>query len=79
MTAISRFMETHYRHFNARETLDAAKGWRELLDGGGRMFLTLAGAMSTAELGLSFAEMIRQDKVHLIVCTGASSPASSTW
>lgn len=36
------------------------------------MMMTLAGAMSTAELGLSLAEMIRQDKVHLIVCTGAN-------
>lgn len=34
--------------------------------------VTLAGAMSTAELGLSLAEMIRQDKIHLIVCTGAN-------
>jgi deoxyhypusine synthase len=32
----------------------------------------LAGAMSTAELGLSLAEMIRQDKVHGICCTGAN-------
>ena len=36
------------------------------------MMVTLAGAMSTAELGLSLAEMIRRDKVHLIVCTGAN-------
>lgn len=36
------------------------------------MFVTLAGAMSTAELGLSLAEMIRQDKVHAICCTGAN-------
>lgn len=36
------------------------------------MVVTLAGAMSTAELGLSLAEMIRQDKVHAIVCTGAN-------
>ena len=36
------------------------------------MMVTLAGAMSTAELGLSLAELIRQDKVHLIVCTGAN-------
>lgn len=32
----------------------------------------MAGAMSTAELGLSLAEMIRQDKVHVITCTGAN-------
>ena len=72
MSAISRFMETHFRHFNARETLDAAKAWNELLAGGGKMFLTIAGAMSTCELGISLAEMIRQDKVHAISCTAAN-------
>ena len=36
------------------------------------MFVTLAGAMSTAELGLSLAEMIRQDKIHAICTTGAN-------
>ena len=36
------------------------------------MFMTLAGAMSTAELGLSLAEMIRKDKVQAICCTGAN-------
>jgi deoxyhypusine synthase len=36
------------------------------------MFMTVAGAMSTAELGLTLAEMIRQDKVHAICCTGAN-------
>jgi deoxyhypusine synthase len=65
-------METHFRHFNARETLDAAKGWRDLLDRGGKMFLTMAGAMSTAEIGVSLAEMIRKDKVHAISCTAAN-------
>ena len=39
---------------------------------GGKMMVTLAGAMSTAELGISLAEMIRQDKVHIISCTGAN-------
>lgn len=34
--------------------------------------MTLAGAMSTAELGISLAEMIRQGKVHAISCTGAN-------
>lgn len=34
--------------------------------------VTLAGAMSTAELGISLAEMIRHDKVHIISCTGAN-------
>jgi deoxyhypusine synthase len=69
---ISRFMEHHYRHFNAAAMLDAAKGYQKHIDEGGKMMVTLAGAMSTAELGLSLAEMIRQDKVHLISCTGAN-------
>ncbi|MCH9649134.1 MAG: deoxyhypusine synthase family protein [Deltaproteobacteria bacterium] len=69
---VSQFIEHHYRHFNAAALLDAAKGYERHLDGGGKMFVTLAGAMSTAELGLSLAEMIRQDKIHGISCTGAN-------
>ncbi len=69
---ISQFMEHNFRHFNARETLAAAKGYKQFLAGGGKMFMSLAGAMSTAELGLSLAEMIRQDKVHAISCTAAN-------
>lgn len=72
MAPIREFMENHYRHFNARETVDAAKGWCDLLDRGGSMFLTMAGAMSTAELGISLAEMIRQGKVGAICCTAAN-------
>jgi deoxyhypusine synthase len=52
--------------------MDAAKAYEKLLKDGGKMFMTVAGAMSTAELGLSLAEMIRQDKVHAICCTGAN-------
>jgi deoxyhypusine synthase len=69
---ISDFLRHHYRHFNAAALIDAADGYRRHLDGGGKMMVTLAGAMSTAELGLSLAEMIRQDKVHAITCTGAN-------
>ena len=42
------------------------------LEGGGHMLITLAGAMSTAELGISLAEMIRRGRVHAICCTGAN-------
>ncbi len=69
---ISEFIRHHYRHFNAASLVAAADGYRALLDRGGKMLVTLAGAMSTAELGLSLAEMIRQDKVHAICCTGAN-------
>src|SRR5258707_13263706 len=69
---VSQFIQHHYRHFNAASLVDAAKGYVAHLDGGGKMMITLGGAMSTAELGLSLAEMIRQDKVQLITCTGAN-------
>lgn len=72
MGPISQFIEKHYRHFNAATLKDAAVAYRKHLDGGGKMLVTLAGAMSSAELGLSLAEMIRQDKVHAISCTGAN-------
>jgi Deoxyhypusine synthase len=70
--AISNFIEHHFRHFNAAALKDAADGYIAHLDAGGKMFMTIAGAMSTAELGLSLAEMIRRDKVHAICCTGAN-------
>src|SRR3954471_2659248 len=69
---ISEFIAHHYRHFNAAALVDAAKGYEAHLAAGGKMLVTLAGAMSTAELGISLAEMIRRDKVHAIVCTGAN-------
>lgn len=69
---ITDFIEKHYRHFNAAVLKDAAQSYSRHLAEGGKFLVTLAGAMSTAELGLSLAEMIRQDKVHAICCTGAN-------
>ncbi len=72
MGNISEFIRRHFRHFNAATLIDAAEGFKAHLEGGGKMLLSMAGAMSTAELGLSLAEMIRQDKIHAISCTGAN-------
>src|SRR4051812_17530624 len=69
---ISNFIVHNYRRFNAAVLVDAAKGYETHLNEGGKMMITLAGAMSTAELGVSLAEMIRQDKVAIISCTGAN-------
>ena len=69
---VSRFIARQYRHFNAAALMDAAKAYEKHLDDGGKMLVAMAGAMSTAELGITLAEMIRQDKVHAIVCTGAN-------
>jgi deoxyhypusine synthase len=69
---ITQFITKHYRHFNSATLKDASEAYVEHIDKGGKMMVTLAGAMSSAELGLSLAEMIRQDKIHAISCTGAN-------
>jgi deoxyhypusine synthase len=70
--SISAFIKRHFRHFNAAALVDAADAYTRHVESGGKMLVTLAGAMSTAELGRSLAEMIRAGKVHAICCTGAN-------
>src|ERR1700686_2471443 len=69
---VKDFLKHNYRHFNAAVFLNASEAYCSHLAQGGKMLMTIAGAMSTAELGLSLAEMIRQDKVHAICTTGAN-------
>src|SRR5882724_11135204 len=69
---IKDFLERHFLHFNAAVLVEAANAYSRHLENGGYMLLTIAGAMSTAELGISLAEMIRQNKVHAVCCTGAN-------
>jgi len=69
---ISRFIETNYRHFNSLALRNAAAAYKDHIGAGGKMFMALAGAMSTAELGISLAEMIRRGKIHAVCCTGAN-------
>lgn len=69
---VVEFVKHHFRHFNAAALIDAAQGYVHHLNSDGKMMVTLAGAMSTAEIGLSFAEMIRAGAVHAITCTGAN-------
>ena len=72
MGPVRSFVTHHFRHFNAAVVIDAAKAWEDHLAKGGKMLLTLAGAMSTAEMGTVIAELIRKGKVHAICCTGAN-------
>jgi deoxyhypusine synthase len=65
-------MKRHYRHFNAATVVEASAAYAAHVDAGGAMMATLAGAMSTAELGVSLAEMIRRGKIHAVTCTGAN-------
>lgn len=69
---VTDFLKYHFRHFNAASLIEAADAYKRHLDRGGKMLVAMAGAMSTAEIGLSLAEMIRQDCVHAISCTGAN-------
>ncbi len=69
---VTKFILEHYRHFNSAALVDAAVAYEKHIAEGKKMMITLGGAMSTAELGRSLAEMIRQDKVHIITCTGAN-------
>src|SRR5690606_12516914 len=66
------FMHRNFKHFNAASVVDASQSWVDHLEAGGKMLVALAGAMSTAELGISMAEMIREDEVDAISCTGAN-------
>jgi len=72
MGTVKTFITEHFRHFNAAALVSASQGYVDFLDKRGKMMVTLGGAMSTAELGKTLAEMIRQDKVHAITCTGAN-------
>jgi len=72
LSAIRDFIERHFRHFNAREVVEAARAYETHLEGGGKMLLAMAGAMSTGEIGIILARMIREGKVHAISCTGAN-------
>lgn len=72
MGAVREFMDRHYLHFNARETVAAARAFEAHVDAGGKMMITLAGAMSTARIGRILGRLIRADRVHAITCTGAN-------
>lgn len=69
---ITRFLKNHFLHFNAAALVDAAEAYNQQLAQEGKMLVSLAGAMSTAEIGKIFAEIIRQDKVQIVSCTGAN-------
>jgi deoxyhypusine synthase len=62
----------NYRNFNARATRDALLAYWRHVEGGGRMFWAMAGAMSSAQLGISLAPAIREGLVHGLSVTGAN-------
>ncbi len=72
MTSVRAFMDRHYLHFNSREVVDAARAYEKHIQAGGKMMVTLAGAMSTARIGRILGRLIRKGYVHAVCCTGAN-------
>ncbi|MBU1853849.1 MAG: deoxyhypusine synthase family protein [Candidatus Omnitrophica bacterium] len=70
--SVKDFIKKNFKHFNAASIVDAGEAWIRHLDSGNKMLLTMAGALSTGEIGISLAEMIRREKLHGISCTGAN-------
>lgn len=61
-----------FHNFNARQMKDATFAFKKHLDSGGKMFLAMGGAMSSAQIGITLAPMIKEKKIHAISCTGAN-------
>ncbi len=66
------FVDYHFHHFNAGELRKCAISLKKFLESDGKLMITLAGAMSTAEIGKSLTPLIKAGKVHAITCTGAN-------
>ena len=70
--SVRDFIESNYRHFNSGALADCASSLRKFIEKDGRLMVTLAGAMSTAEIGRTLAPAIKAQRVHAICCTGAN-------
>jgi deoxyhypusine synthase len=66
------FVLDNYKNFNARATRDALLAYWKHVAGGGRMFWAIAGAMSSAQLGITLAPAIRAGLIHGLSVTGAN-------
>ena len=66
------FVLRNYRNFNARAMRDALLAYWSHIDGGGKMFWAVAGAMSSAQLGITLAPAIRAGLIHGLSVTGAN-------
>ncbi|HLY10318.1 MAG TPA: deoxyhypusine synthase family protein [Planctomycetota bacterium] len=69
---ILEFVLKNYKNFNARATRDALLAYWRHIESGGRMFWAVAGAMSSAQLGIVMAPAIREGLIHGLSVTGAN-------
>lgn len=75
-TPVSAFAERTLLHCNGGATLQAALWLKKHLEEGGRLVVTIAGALSSFQIGVTLAELIRQGKVHLVSATAANHEES---
>ena len=66
------FILSNYRNFNARQTRDAFLAYWKHIEAGGKMYWAVAGAMSSAQLGITLAPAIRAGLIHGMSVTGAN-------
>jgi len=71
ITILSLF-QILFHNFNARAFKDATLAFKKHLDDGGKMLVAMGGAMSSAQIGITLAPMIKNQKIHAISCTGAN-------
>jgi deoxyhypusine synthase len=69
---ILEFVLKNYKNFNSRATRDALLAYWRHVEGGGKMFWAVAGAMSSAQLGITLAPAIRAGLIHGLSVTGAN-------
>lgn len=75
-TPVSEFAERTLNHCNGGSTMQAALWLKNHLANGGKLVITLAGALSSFQVGVMLAELIRKNKVHLISATAANHEES---
>src|SRR3989338_10434862 len=75
-TPVVALAERTLNHCNAGATLQAAQWLKQHVENGGKIVVTIAGALSSFQIGVMLAELIRKDKVHLISATAANHEES---
>jgi len=73
---VSKYAELTLKHCNGGATLQAAHWLKNHLDEGGKLVVTISGALSSFQVGVMLSELIRQDKVHLVSATAANHEES---
>jgi deoxyhypusine synthase len=71
-TPILEFLFKNYKNFNSRATRDATLSYWRHIESGGKMYWSVAGAMSSAQMGISLAPAIRAGLIHGMSVTGAN-------